>query len=227
MADNVTYKSVNEGPPGAIPRETVVETEQQAGGEHRQVVKVAEAPAIKGAFGASSSAEVRLDAATEVMMIIDYSHHEVHAGSHFLYTDAVLLASEAAQDYLITTPNTTKWAHMTFVLEGSAITQFELYEGADRDGTTPQTVGNSNRNSAVAATTTVHKGTSGGTTDGTRLHLYKSGSATQQSRSGGGTRNDDELILKQNTKYILRVTSGTNGNLTNVRMSWYEHTDRN
>jgi len=29
----------------------------------------------------------------------------------------------------------------------------------------------------------------------------------------------------QNTKYILRVTSSTNANLTNVGFYWYEHTD--
>lgn len=37
---------------------------------------------------------------------------------------------------------------------------------------------------------------------------------------------NEEIILKQNTKYILRVTSGTNGNLTNLYLSWYEHTNK-
>ena len=170
--------------------------------------------------------DLRADNSTYVLEVIDYAHHEVHAGSHFMYTDAVTLASAGTQDYLITTPNTTTWAHMTFALDGSAITQWQLYEGADKDGTTPQTVGNNNRNSATAATTTVHKGTSGGTTDGTLLWLYKGGSATQQSRSGTDSGNTQEIILKQNTKYILRVTSGTADNLTNVKLEWYEHVSK-
>lgn len=166
---------------------------------------------------------LRLDKATNTLQVIDYAHHEIHAGSHFLYTDSAELASGATQDYLITTPNTAKWAHMVFILEGSAITTFQLYEGSDKTGTTLQGVGNSNRNSATVAGVTIHKGTSGGTTDGTLIHQYKGGAASAQSRAPTDTRNDEEIILKQNTKYILRITSGTNANLTNVNLSWYEH----
>jgi hypothetical protein len=179
---------------------------------------------IKGWRSSDSTAQpLRLDKATNTIQVIDYAHHEIHAGSHFMYTDHIELDSAATQDYLITTPDTTKWAHMLFDLMGSAITQFQLYEGADRNGTTLQTIGNSNRNSLTAATVTIHKGTSGGTTDGTLIHTHKSGSATNQSRSGMQARNDEEMILKQNTKYILRVTSGTDDNLTNVRLDFYEH----
>ena len=167
-----------------------------------------------------------LDQITRALNVIDYAHHEIHAGSHYLYADAITLGAAGTQDYLITIPNTTKWPHMLFILDGSAITQFDLYEGADRNGTTLQTIGNSNRNSANIAGVTLHKGTSGGSTDGIKIHTYKGGSATNQSRSGAGTRNDEELILKQNTKYLLRVTSGTASNLINVHLSWYEHTNK-
>ena len=142
-----------------------------------------------------------------------------------MYTDHVSLNSAATQDYLITTPDTTRWAHMTFYLDGSAITQWQLYEGADRVGTTAQTVGNNNRNSAYTPGVTIHKGQSGGTTDGTQLWLYKGGSATNQARTGTDAGNSEEIILKQNTKYLLRVTSGSDANLTNIRLEWYEHID--
>jgi hypothetical protein len=168
---------------------------------------------------------VRVDQATRSLQMIDYAHHEIHAGSHYMYTDAVELGSGGVQDYLLTTPNTTKWIHMLFDLDGSAITQFDLYEGSDKTGTTAQTPGNSNRNSANTAGLTIHKGTSGGTTDGTLLNRYKGGALSAQSRAGAGSRNDQEIVLKQNTKYILRVTSGTAANLTNVRLEWYEHTN--
>ena len=167
-----------------------------------------------------------LDSSTGALETITYPHHEVHAGSHFMYTDSVELAAAATQDYLITTPNTAKWAHMTFYLDGSAITQWQLFEGADRNGTTLQTVGNNNRNSATESTVTIHKGQSGGTTDGTQLWLYKGGSATNQARTGTDAGNSEEIILKQNTKYILRTTSGTDGNLTNMRLEYYEHTNK-
>lgn len=165
----------------------------------------------------------RIDQSTNTIQTIDYAHHEIHAGSHFMYTDSVEIASGATQDYMIITPDTTKWAHMLFDIDGSAITQWQLYEGSDKNPTTEQVTGNNNRNSLVAATTKIYKGTSGGTTDGNLIHQYKSGSSTAQSRGPSSVRNDSEIILKQNTKYILRVTSGTNGNLTNLRLEWYEH----
>lgn len=168
--------------------------------------------------------EMRVDNATNSIQTIDYAHHEIHAGSHFIYTDSVELG-EASQDYLITTPDTTKWAHMMFVLDASAIGQFRLYEGADRDGTTLQTVGNNDRNSSVAAGVTIHKGTSGGTTDGTLINQYKGGSATNQSKGESGSRNDEEIILKQNTRYILRITAFAAETLCNVKLEWYEHTN--
>lgn len=167
-----------------------------------------------------------LDRITRALNVIDYAHHEIHAGSHFLYTDAISLNAAGSQDYLITVPDTAKWPHMIFILEGSAITQFDLYEGTDKNGTTLQTVGNSNRNSDNVAGVTVHKGVSGGSIDGTLIHTYKGGAATNQARASGSTRNDEEIILRQNTKYILRVTSGTNSNLINVNLSWYEHTSK-
>ena len=168
---------------------------------------------------------LRLDTSTHTLQTIDYAHHEIHTGSHFMYTDSVELGA-ASQDYLITTPNTTKWAHMIFVMDGSAITQFRLYEGSDKVGTTDVAVGNNNRNSTTLPGVTIHKGTSGGTTDGTLIHQYKGGSATNQSRGESGSRNDEEIILKQNTKYILRVTAFAADTLTNIKLEWYEHTDR-
>jgi len=33
-------------------------------------------------------------------------------------------------------------------------------------------------------------------------------------------------FMKQNTKYLIRITSGTAGNLTNLALTWYEHTNK-
>jgi hypothetical protein len=152
---------------------------------------------------------------------MEHDHHEIHDGTTFRYADAVTLGSGASQDYLITTPNTTKWTHFTFEADGTAVTTFTLFEASDKTGTTPQSVWNANRNSTTTASTTVHKGTSGGTTDGTALMVYSSGAAGA-ARNASSVSHDTEIMLKQNTKYIFRVTSGTAGNLCNVFLNWYE-----
>jgi hypothetical protein len=167
----------------------------------------------------------RLDKATNTLQTIEYEHHEIHAGSHFFYTDSVTLASSGTQVYLLTTPDTTKWSHLVFMATGSAITKVDLYEGANRTGTTEQTLLNSDRNSLTAATLIVHKDISGGTTDGALIWTMQSGTATAQSRSGLTANRESEIILKQNTKYLLRITSSTASNLTNLQLEWYEHTN--
>ncbi|NTU69325.1 hypothetical protein HGB13_00635 [bacterium] len=165
------------------------------------------------------------DTSTGSVSVIDYPHHEIHAGDHFLYADCLTLASAGTQDYLITTPNTTKWSHLSWEVDGSAITAVDVYEGSDKSGTTLQTIVNNNRNSTKTSGNTIHKGTSGGTTDGTKIWCHKSGSVTNQSRSGASSEQSSEIILKQNTKYIIRITSGTNDNLVNLNLGWYEHTN--
>ena len=179
-----------------------------------------------GKTGDSTTQMPRLDAITHVLLAMSYEHHEIHDGSHFFYDDAVTLASAATQDYLLTTPDTTAYCHLVFKATGNAITQVDFYEATDKTGTTPQTAYNNNRNSANTPTMTIHKGTSGGTTDGTKLTGIKSGSAQGASRLNAEAERDNEIILKRNTKYIIRITSGTNDNLTNLSLQWYEHVNK-
>jgi hypothetical protein len=142
----------------------------------------------------------RIDVSTHTLQTIEYEHHEIHAGSHFEYTDSVTLASAGVQNYLITTPNTTKWAHMTMSVTGSAITEYACYRGGDRVGETLQTSFNNDHNSDVTATTIIHKGITGGTEDGTKICGLKSGGATQQSRQPLISQRNNEFILNNNKK---------------------------
>lgn len=168
----------------------------------------------------------QIDELSLALITLDFPHHELHEGHHFFYTDAVALDSGAIQNYLLTVPNTTKHVHLLMVHDGSAITTFEFFEGTDRNGTTLQALFNNNRNSSNTPGLTIHKGVSGGSTDGTRLRFYKSGDATgQSSKTPAESRNDAEIILRAGTKYIMRITSGTNGNLTNAAFYWYEVVD--
>lgn len=177
--------------------------------------------------GAATDAKLETfrDGITNSLKILTDEHHKIHEGDHFFYTDSVQLNADATQDYLLTTPDTTRLVHLKINITGNAITQFDLFEASDKDGTTPQVAYNSNRNSEVAPTMTIHKGISGGSTDGIKIYTMKSGSATQISRDPLVSQRDNEIILKQNTKYIVRITSGTNSNLTNTQIEWYEHTN--
>ena len=66
------------------------------------------------------------------------------------------------------------------------------------------------------------------TTDGTLLSGQSFGVAGNQNKSkSGGAKREQEIILKQNTKYIFRVTSNGAGNIVSYRAEWYEHTPKN
>ena len=164
------------------------------------------------------------DTLTRAVNIIPYQHHEIHSGSHFLYTDCVELGSAGVQDYLITTPNTTKWSHLSWEIDGSAITDVKVFRATDKTGTTLQTIFNNNENSATVSGMTIHKAVTGWATDWVQIRCHKSGAALWASRSGASSEQASEIILKQNTKYIIRITSWTAANLTNIGLSWYEHT---
>ena len=130
------------------------------------------------------------------------------------------------QEYVISTPNTTAWAHMIFKATGSAITQVDIYETCTRTGTTDVATFNSNRNDTDSATVIVYVGASTDGSDGTLIYTMKSGGSSAQSRQSMESRQDEEIILKQNTKYLIRFTSGTNNNLCNLKLEWYEHSNK-
>lgn len=167
---------------------------------------------------------VWIDDMSHGMIQINHEHHEIHAGDAFRYSDPTTLASGVSQDYLLTVANTTKWPHFTFSVDGTAVTTVEVFRATDKIGTTLQSVNNANENSATLAGMTMHKGVSGGTTDGVSIFKHSSGTATGSSKSEGVGLYATERVLRQNTKYLVRITSGTNGNMINFHAEWYEHT---
>jgi hypothetical protein len=83
------------------------------------------------------------DGATNSQKEIDYVHHEIHDGDTFMYHDVIdSLGTGVSQDYLITTPNTTAWLHVSHDVELSGAGTVEIYEAGDRTGTTIQTLYN-------------------------------------------------------------------------------------
>lgn len=165
-----------------------------------------------------SGNDVKVDGVTGSIQNIKSAHKSVHDGNHYYYTDSIVLGSATSQDYLITTPDTAVRGHLVLNIKGSLSTDVFVHEGADRTGTTLQTVFNNDRNSVNTPDITCHKGQSGGTTDGTQILSDYFGV------SGGDlvVGRESELILDQNAKYIVRVTSNAASNRITTRFDWYE-----
>ena len=166
-----------------------------------------------------------MDSVTGALNVIDYGHHEVHEGSSFVVSDVQNISSTTIQ-YMITTPDSAKLAHMIFDIEATGELLITITEGADRDGTTALNVFN-NRRGSRASFVLVHRAVSGGSGDGATIWQHRSGSTGVGNKtiSGGGSRGLNEWILKADTKYIVTLQTFANIYIT-FGLDWYEHQDR-
>ena len=173
-----------------------------------------------------------VDRESKSQVQVSWDHHSIHRGLHFFYTDKFTISDGATKEYLLTTPthvagpSLADSIHLHFIADGSAITQFDMYEDPTHTGETTdlQTSFNSHRGSTNTAGMTIHSPvtSSSDTADGTLIYTFKGGSASQQSRAGDTGQTNEEIVLKKNAKYLIRFTSGTDSNLCDLRLNWYE-----
>ena len=166
---------------------------------------------------------------TGAMAAMEYEHYTIHQGYHYFYTDKFELTATTdgsnIKEFFLSTPENYPRVHMKFIFEGSAITQFDLYEGTAKLPTTDSaaTVFNSNRNSTDTASLTIDTVVASSTdSDGTLIKTYKGGAASNQARSGEAAKSDEEIILKRDSAYLIRFTSFTAANLCDMTLLWYE-----
>ncbi len=168
------------------------------------------------------STEITADGATNALRVLEYPHHELHAGNSFNYCRSKVLGNTSSVAIIITTPNTTKWAHLVNVVQGTQETNLKLFEDAIPSGGTSGAIVNRNRNSATVPTTTITSGAVvAGGNEGNLLCEKQFGSSN---RIGGLSRGISEFVLKQNTIYYLKVTNATaSNNDVSYSINWYEH----
>ena len=203
---------------------------------------------IQASYDGTNYVVPRVDASTHAFNTITYAHHEIHAGSsyssHFGRTTAN--ADDARSVMAFTTPNSTKWLHIVASASASSPAEFFILEDPttlDLDEGTPKTVFNRNRNSVnvsgvlpivttpVAGTVTTFTETqiNGAQLTGGAVieHMLLAGGEGPKA-IGGLSRGSQEWILKPNKKYLFILQNiGTNVNLHQISLDWYEHTDKN
>jgi len=174
----------------------------------------------------------QMDAMTRALTTISYAHHEIHGGSGFS------LAQSTAEDALdiaapltvwIITPNTTKWAHMTWELSVATMALFEIFEDNgnaahfDISGGSAGSALNANRNSTKSSGLTLATGVTitAATADVLIYSTYLGGF-----KQAGTSSKRHEVILKQNTEYLFKLTSIADNNEGSLVLDWYEHTNK-
>jgi len=156
-------------------------------------------------------------------------HHASHEGSRFVISNVQDLALNNVYDIQITTPNTTTWAHCTFLTQTEAETDVYLYENVtiNTPGTAITSI-NRNRNSSTTSTL-VMKGISNTSTANANSDTAVAGAtlighatAGAGVRSGGAAEDREEYILKQNEDYTFRIVAIAAG-YTSYMVDCYEH----
>jgi len=184
--------------------------------------------AIAGVFGSEDYDYARMDSSTHALTTIDVPHHEIHDGSHYFVAGYDELGSAGTATFHVTTPDTTKWAHMTFVIESQLLSTVQIYEGATyAGGGSAVSPINSDRNSSNTSGLTIRRdGTA--SVNGTMIDSWKGGAAAVANKPGavGNADRQNELILKQNTTYRYLVISGAASNTVSFSGRWYEHTNK-
>ena len=181
-----------------------------------------------------------IDQITNVLMSIDYQHHEIHAGSTFRvqHNDTIGNGGELVIAFFV--PDQAKQPHIVweFVHEGSMT--MTVYEGVTFNASagTDRAPKNSNRNSS---NTSVVQGKATGslvsdyvTVGDDGDSIYSGGSvislkkdyATRNTAGGGERKN--EIVLKTNTNYAFVLSNNeTSAQGGQIRLEWYEHTPKN
>ena len=177
------------------------------------------------AYGASGVRVIigPTDPMSNIPVFITFDHHQIHEGEAWHYDSYVLnLASAASYDIVFTVPNITipagvatveRMPHFRYEVQANDLCQAFLYEGPTVTAATGADGAwiNFERNGVYTAKTTILLAptiTATGTLIDTE-YIIQAAAATKQ--GGGSSGFTEEFILKNNTKYLYRVTSGNNG----------------
>ena len=166
-------------------------------------------------------------------------HHEIHDGVHFHVS--IVDETMADGDVIILafkTPNTVKYVHMLTIFSAKVAGHVDLLEAGSWTHAQTSTVNIRNDNRNAGNTSGIlndfaQTAFNAGSLLGGSLAALQSLSSTTNiwqdyimaagASRGGIRRGTDEVILKQNTTYVIRFTADGSSNGGFVALEWYEH----
>ena len=174
-------------------------------------------------FVHSSGKELEIDYIYPAGVTIDIEHHMVHESDHYYVEDYdnevdILVPKQ----WLIVVPDTSIRIHFFFDAFASGGGLWELYEDttvtAGNEGT-PLTVFNNDRNSNNNCCLSVYSDPTVGVI-GIQIHVHLLPSAGKQ--EGAISARQQEIILKNNTKYLIQFTPVANNTEAAINLEIYE-----
>ena len=197
--------------------------------------------------------DLQMDLASGTLAMIIWDHYKVHEGNSFMAHNAQEVTDIGKRSAVtFQTADTTKWGHMVVTVQSTDEAVALLLEDLVIDSgaagePTALTALNRNRNSSTASgfisqhatpvtgdvsvwtEAFLQDGGSGNAnwavTSETELARIALGASLNPAKSFGGvSRGTQEIILKQDTVYMILMTSGTaNDNIMQITLDWYEN----
>jgi len=167
---------------------------------------------------------IMIDEYTRASVNIDYPHHQIHDGNSYF---AEVINTEMSTDdtlmLMLVTADSNDWVHLIWGGNVTAEALVQFYEGVTYSSAgSAVTIVNRHRNSAATSATVAKKDPT--ITDyGTLLTTLFCGTTGLHLTESSNSRNENEWILKPNTKYLLKITAqgAMKGRLYG---NWSEHT---
>lgn len=163
---------------------------------------------------------IEADYITGSLLTISPAENAGNEGKFWQYGISSILADGASISIMFTTPNyDDEFIHAYFEYATLYSSTLQIYEGGDRVGSVEGTPLNLNRANPYTGSNAmkVHTTFGNGTTDGTLIMQVVSGAG----KIGGTSVTEPQWILKKNTKYIVRITSGANNNNCGFSAFWW------
>ena len=156
---------------------------------------------------------------------MDVEHYEIHEGDHFFYSSVQAVAGNATIDYILEVKS--KPAHFVFSIIGNdAGISGTSYENivSDNNGTLVTPINNNRLSTNISTVVNRVNPTNIVITGATLLRNFRGGTGgTPSTRKAGSVERSREVILKPNTKYLIRTTNlSTSTNNISFDFSWYE-----
>lgn len=162
-----------------------------------------------------------IDHSSNSVKMIDETHAKIHEGKHCKFEDYRILSSSETKYFLLYTDGKEFHFNYYFSFE-SGEGEFIIYENPtfDNVGILLNNVFNSNRNSNISTVGVLYEDPSI-TNEGTQLFRMRLGA---KRTSGEISRGDNEIILKNNTYYLIKIVNHiTSNNIVNLRFVGYEN----
>lgn len=161
------------------------------------------------------------DVISNIPVVMDFGQHQVHEGEAHGWE--YYSAAPATINFAFIVPNYADvrgCPHLMMQMQSyGGAGMLSIYEGATYTGGTPVTdVFNRNRNSATVPAVTIVSGVT--SNDGTKLPYTAIAGASE--KTADGVRANDEVVLKNNTTYVIRYEEITPTTRLIIHFEWYE-----